>query len=172
MLAIVWLVLSCAMFFYFFNFLDASNRQTIAAMQDQKKELALLKGQEQSYELAKSDLTKLAAQPVQPENFFSKDITLVDEIQTLEDWGQKLNVTMQISGLSGTIGIEPNANTITPIAQVPYGITLKGSLAQITDFLQVLENLGFVTNVTSVTAAAGSNSSINASLSAEFYLRK
>jgi hypothetical protein len=172
MLAIAWIVVSCSMFLYFFNFLDASNRQTVNAMQGQKKSLAALQGQQQSFELAKSDLDKLAAQPVQPDNFFSRDITLVNEIQTLEDWSQKLNVNMQLSGLSGTIALEPNANTITPIAQVPYAISLKGSLSQVTDFFQVLENLSFVTNVVGVSVSAEDSNSVNASLSAEFYLRK
>ncbi len=172
MLVIAWAVLSACMFFYFFNFLDASNQQVVSSMQKQKKDLASLQGQEQSFELAKSDLDKLAAQAIQPDDFFSKDITLVNEIQTLEDLNQKLNVNMQLSGLSGTIGGEPSAGTITPIAQVPYAISIKGSLDQVTGFLQALENLSFVTNVTSISVSAGDKGLVNANLSAVFYLRK
>lgn len=172
MLAIAWVVLSASMFLYFFNFLDASNQQIVSSMQQQKKDLASLQDQEKSFELAKADLDKLAAEPMQPDDFFSKDITLVNEIQILEGWNQKLNVSMQLSGLSGTIGTATKADTITPIAQIPYTISIKGSISQVTAFLQVLENLSFVTDVTNITVSAADKNDVSSSLSAFFYLRE
>jgi len=171
MLCIVWAVLTAAMFLFFFRILDASNQQTVDSMTSEQANLAALQGQKQNYEEAKADLDKLAQQPIQPDDFFSKDITLVNEIQTLQDWSQKLSVKMTLSGISGTINSQPKADTTTPLVKIPYAISLVGSLGQVTAYIEVLENLGFVSNVSGLSVSAGDNGTVSASLSANLYLK-
>ena len=68
-------------------------------MAQQRKDLANLKAERESYRLAKEDLEALANKTYQPVDFFSKDVSLVTEIKTLEALGEQMGVTMQLSGL-------------------------------------------------------------------------
>lgn len=114
----------------------------------------------------------MAAKTNQPDIFFTRDIALVGEIQVLENLSQKYNVQMQLSGVSGTINNLSKASTVTPLAMVPYGISLSGDFVQVVNFIESLEHLSFVTNVTTLTLTSGNNNNVNAGLSANFYLRK
>ena len=157
---------------YFFGILDNSNQQIVAGMAKQKKDLQALQAQNQSYLQAKADLKQLADQAYQPEDFFSRDISLVNELRVLEGLKQKMGVQMQISGISGTIANAPRAKTITPLVYIHYGITVTGSLSQVVDFIETLENLSFITNVSNVSITAADKGQVNAGMSADFYLRK
>ena len=126
-----------------------SNLRTLEGMDQQKKDLAALNAERQSYIQAKGDLDDLAKKSIQPEDFFSKDITLVNEIRTLEGWGNKLGVQMTLSGVSGTINSVPKAKTI-----------------------EVLENLNFITNINNIGISAGDNNQVTLSLGANFYLKR
>ncbi len=168
----LWLALSLMMFFYFFQILDDANSKTLNEMAQQKKDLANLKAERESYRLAKGDLEDLAKKAYQPSDFFSKDITLVKEIQTLEALGQQTNVKMQLSGVSGTAAGAAKAKTTTPLALIPYSISLTGQLAQAAKFIQALENLSFITKTDSLTINAAENGEVTAVLGASFYIRK
>jgi Tfp pilus assembly protein PilO len=171
-LVIVWLCVSAAMFLWFFKILDGVNQATLNAMAQDRTNLVVLQAQDQSYKQAQTDLKQLAAKTNQPDNFFTRDIALVGEIQTLEDLSQKYNVQMQISGVSGTVNNLPQAKATTPLAMVSYGISLTGGFVQVVNFIESLEHLSFVTNVTTLSLTSGSNNTVNAGLSANFYLRK
>ncbi len=171
-LSIVWLVLSFAMLFYFFGFLDESNSNLVLSMQQQKKELLSLKAERDNYNQARADLDKLVAAEIQPDDFFSRDVTFVNEIKTLERWAEKLNVNMQLSGISGTVASAPKAKTTTALASIPFGVSLNGTLSDVTAFVQLLEHLNFITNVNSFSITAADPGKINMSLTANFYLRK
>lgn len=167
-----WLAVSCLMFLYLFKILDASNQATLDGMAKDQSNLVILQAQDKSYKQAQADLQQLAQKPNQPDDFFSTDINLVDEIQTLEDLAAKYNLTMQLSGVAGTIGSLPPAPTKTPIALVPYGITLNGDFFQVVNFIENLEHLSFITNVGNLNIGATDKGSVTASLNANFYLRK
>ncbi len=168
----IWLSLSLIMFFYLFSILDITNTQSIKAMEQQNKDLAVLIAERESYIKAKADLQKISKEEIQPDTFFSKDISLVNEIRTLESWAEKLNVKMQLTGVSGTINTLPKAKTLTPIGTVPYSIGLLGSFTQVVNFVEVLENLSFITNVTAVSISNAADGQVNLNLSASFYLKK
>ncbi len=167
-----WLGLSAAMLLFFFNLLDNSNRNNVDAMFDQKKDLTILKAERQSFVQAQADLLRLSKEIHQPENFFSSDITLVNEIRTLENLGTEYNLQMQLSGVSGTIGTVPKAKTSTALGVIPFTISLSGEFQNVVDFVEVLENLDFITNVNNLSVNAGANGQVNASLAANFYLKK
>ncbi len=171
LLVILWLCLSVAMFMYFFNILDVSNRALVIANQQKKKEKAQLAAQFESYKQAQGELLQLSKESFQPENFFSRDITLVNEIKTLEGLSEKYNLTMELSGISGTVNTAPKAQTVSVLLVIPYSINVKGSLAQVVDFIETLENLSFITNVNNVSVNAADKGSVAASMTADFYLR-
>ena len=79
---------------------------------------------------------------------------------------------MQLSGVSGTINTAPKAKTTTALVVIPYSISLSGSLQDVLNFIETLENLSFITNVGSVSIAAADSGSVSAGLTANFYLRK
>lgn len=168
----VWFILSVCMFGSFFNFLDIANQRALDSMAKQKKELAQLKAERESYKQAQGDLDKLAQSLYQPDAFFSRDITLVNELQILEDLSKKLNVDIQLSGISGTVNTIPKAKTITPIGMVPYGIGVSGSFSDVVDFVESLENLAFISNVSSISISSADKGLVHANLSSGLYLKK
>lgn len=168
----VWLVVSLTMFLYFFKILDSDNAKTLESLDLQNKELAILTAERESYIQAKTDLAQLAKEEMQPDTFFSKDITLVNEIRTLEGWADRLNVKMQLSGVSGTVNNLPKAKTATAIGTVPYTINLVGDFTQVINYIEVLENLNFITNINSISINVADAGQVSLTLTAGFYLKK
>jgi len=169
---IAWLIASGAMLFHFFGILDSANQVTVLSIETKKKELQTLQAQNQSYLHAKADLKLLADQRLQPEDFFSRDITLVNELKILEALKQRFGLETQISGISGTISNAAKAKTTTALVTIPYAINVTGSLGDVVNFIETLENLSFITNVTNITISAAENNKVTAGMSATFYLRK
>jgi Tfp pilus assembly protein PilO len=170
LLAVGWFVLSTVMFFYLFGILDGVNEKTVTTLTKQKNDLTLLQAQKQGYAQGKSDLEKLAQQPMHLTDFFSRDITLVNEIKTLENLSTKYPVKMQLSGISGVINSEPKANTKTSIVQVPYNISVSGTFPAVTDFMEALEHLSFITDITSISVSTAEKDQVTTSFSAHLYL--
>ncbi len=170
--AAVWLILCALMYFYFFGLFDKSTNAILDNIWKQSKELKLLKAEQDSYRLAKEDLEKINTKSLKPEDFFSKDITLVKEIKVLETLGDKYGVDMGFSGVSGIANAAPKAKTISDIAIVPYSISLQGTFANVVNAIEALENLDFITNLSALSASTGLGDNINVSLNASFYLRR
>ncbi len=169
---VCWAVISVLMFFYFFNILDQSNKKTLNTMALQRIDLVNLKVERESYRLAKEDLDDLAKKSYQPTGFFSKDISLVTEIKTLEALGQQMGVTMQLTGVSGTADTAAKAKTITDLAVIPYSIYLSGPLGKVVKFIEAVENLSFVTKTEDLAINAGEDGNVIAVLGASFYIKK
>ncbi len=173
LLLLVWLILSVVMFMYLFKLLDNQNQATLDSMAQERSNLAALQAQYASYKQAQADLDKLANEKSpQPEDFFTSDISLVNEIQTLENLAAKYNLKMQLSGVAGTINSLQSANTVTPIAIVPYSISLSGDFFQVVNFIESLEHLKFITNPTNISIEAADGGNVTASMTANFYLKK
>jgi len=169
---LAWLLVSAAMFVYFFTIMDSSNQQKLDSMADDRKNLVTLTAENESFKKAQADLTKMAAQPLQPENFFSTDVTFVKEIQTLEDLAIKYNQDMHLGGVSGTVKTQPPAGTATPLVTVGFNVNLTGSLSGAVDFIESMENLNFVTSVKALSMSSGSDNQVQTNISANFYLKK
>jgi hypothetical protein len=95
----VWLITTLGMFFYC---LPVQHKGNLAIIETVKtlsvKEQGLL-AEKNSYLQAKQALEDLAKLEIQPENFFSKNITLVKEIKKLESIASELGVEFALSGL-------------------------------------------------------------------------
>lgn len=171
-ICLLWLGVSVLMLGFLFKLQDGSNQAVLDSMAQDRQNLAKLQAEDQSFKQAKADLDKLAAQPLQPQQFFSRDVSLVGEIQTLQNLGQQNKVQMQLNGVNGTINSLAPAPTKSSIVVVPYSISLSGSLANDMNFITSLEHLSFVTTVTGISVTAGGQGSDNISLGADFYLLK
>ena len=152
---ILWAIVSLVMFSFVFGISANASERILAGITAQKQQLATLNGKSESYSLAQQDLQTMAQKPIQPDAFFSKDITLVKEIETLENLSQTTGVTLALSGVAGTTQTAPRANTLSNIVDIPYGITLQGPFPTVVDFIQSLENLDFITNITAVSPFVG-----------------
>jgi hypothetical protein len=171
-LVLIWLALSASMFMYFFNFFDVQNQQILDSMADDRKNLVVLQNENQSFKLVQADLQKLAGETYQPADFFTSDIRLVNEVSALESLGQKYGVQMQLSGLSGTVSSQPPAPTVTPMVAITYSVSLNGPLKQVVEFIEDMENLNFVTSVNGLSISVAQDNTVNANLSANFYVQK
>ena len=167
----VWVVLVAAMFWYGFKIIDQSNAILVSSFADQQHKLAVLQAQQQSYKQATSDLTKVQNEKYPPDQLFSKDTTLVHELETLEALATSTNVNMTVNGLSGTIKDFHPAPTKSSIFEVSYGLSLTGSLNDCLAFLEGLEHLQFVTVSKSLSLNSVDSDKVDINLSAYFYLR-
>jgi Tfp pilus assembly protein PilO len=171
-LLVLWLGLITLMFFSLFGILDRQNLANLESMAQQRKDLAMLKAERESFTRAQQDLDLLAKKQYQPEDFFSKDVTLVKELRILEDWADRLGVKIQISGISGTIASVPKAKTQTSLAVIQYGISINGEFSQVLNYIQVLENLSFITSISSMNLNNSDRGNVSAGVTASLYLRK
>ena len=168
----IWLIVCFVVFSYVFKFLERANKQTKSKIDQQNKELTVLEAEKESFDKAKEDLSNLSQKDLQPEDFFSKDITLVNEIKTLETLAQNLGVELNLSGISGTTKTAPKAKTQGDIVIIPYSISLNGQFSKTVDYIESLENLPFITRLTALSINAAASGNVNANLTANFYLRK
>ena len=170
--AAIWVGVCLAMFAYGFKRIDAGNRGALAKISSEQSELAVLRTEEENYRQARKDLQDLAAKPLQPEAFFSTDISLVKEIEELEALGKTLSVDLTLGGISGTINSVPKAKTQGQLFLVPYQITVMGSFENVVAFVETLENLDFITSLSSLSLSSAGSGNVVAGMSATFYIRK
>ena len=170
-LCAVWVALVLLMFLYLFNILDASNQKIIASFSDQQYNLNLLQAQQASYKLAQDDLDKVTKEQYTPDQLFSKDVTLVNEVKTLEDLGTEENVQLTITGLSGTLSTLQQAPSQSQVYQVPYNLMLQGTLDNCLAFMERLEHLQFITSVPTMSINSIDSNTVEINLNAYFYLR-
>ena len=161
-----------AMLGYFFKILDVSNAAQVAAMAKDRKNLAVLVAERESYNQARRDLEQMAKENLQPDDFFTSDINFVKELEILEGINERMNVKMQISGIAGTAATTPKAKTITNLGIVPIGISISGDLPTVVDFVETLENLSFITTAGGFTINSADLNNVTLNLSGSFYIKK
>ncbi len=169
----VWALLALGMFVYGFKVVENSNIQSQGKLDALNSELFLLQAERDSFNKAKKDLDTLADRDLQPEDFYSKDTTLVNEIRFFEGLADRVGVKMQLSGPSGTAQSAPKAKSLSgEIISVPLNITVTGPFPKVLEFAQAMENLPFATQVTAFNLSTLSGSEVSASFGGNFYLRK
>lgn len=143
----------------------------LTQIMEQKKTVVELRQERDNIERAKQDMAELAKRPVQPENFFSKDTTLVTELSRLEARAQKLGVDFNLS-VSGTVSQAVKAKTTSELYMVPVTIRLSGPYAAVVSYVDFLEHFSTIVAVRSVSLSTNTKDTVNASLVASVYLRK
>jgi Tfp pilus assembly protein PilO len=168
----VWLMATLGMFFYCLPIQHKGNLAIIETIKTLSvKEQGLL-AEKKSYLQAQKALEDLAKLEIQPENFFSKNITLVKEIKKLERIASELGVEFALSGISGNLQSATKAPTVSNIFLVPYSIHLEGSLDKLVAYIEHLENLEYITAINSLDVSATNEETVNLNLSANFYVIK
>lgn len=167
-----WLLIIAVFLGYAFKKIESSNHARLEELRLLKMEEARLQAEKQSYELAKNDLASITLKELQPEDFFSQDVTLVNEIRRLEKIAQDLGVEMGLSGISGTLKTAWKHTGASEIYLIPFNVSLSGSLADIVSFMEYFENLEFITSVGSANFSSAGSGKLNASFAAGFYIRK
>lgn len=172
-MAIVVFVVACVVLFGFlFKIMDNSNSALASTTKQKYKEYQDLVAEQKSYEAGKQDIATLALKSVQPEDFFSRDTSLVNEIKTMESTSNNFNLNLNLS-VSGTADKAIKATGVTgPIFAIPYTFTLDGKFDKIVNFMESLEHLNFITHMKSVILVAKENGVIQATLNGNFYIKK
>ncbi len=171
-LAALWLALCAGMYFYFFNILDSKNQELAFGIVGQNKERMMLEAEQESFKQAKADLAMLDQQPVSPNDFFSQDVTLVNEIKALEAAAEQYGVTLTINNLSGTVKTATKAKTLNDMVYVSATLSIKGSLTGIVQYMEYVENAKFIANVSNMNITAADENKTSAALDIQFYLKK
>ena len=168
----LWVLLCGSMFGYFFNILDNSSSGNVLKITEAKKELLSLQAEQKSYRKAQADLDAVKNKLYPPQSLFSQDISLVNQVRTLEGIGEKYGVKFNLSGLSGTVKTATKAKTSTEIYVIPISFNVVGQFRNVVNFVEVLENLDFPISIYSFTTSVASKGEISVSLGANFYIRK
>lgn len=170
-LAIIWLILSVVMFTFLFKIMDSKNQTALDDMAKDRQQLVLLQAENRSFKQAQVDLDKIAKQQIQPKDFFSTDITLVKEIQILEDLDGEFNTKVNFSGVSGIVTKgQSRAGTASPMFYVPYSIAVNGFLPDVLNLIEHFENLSFISKVTGFSMTSAGDGKVNANLGSGFYI--
>lgn len=168
----LWIVACAAMFFYGFKVLETGNRAALQQISKQKNQQLVLKAEQDSYRLAQKDLEDMEKKPLKPEDFFSADISLVKQIEALENLGKARGVNLSLNGISGTINTVSKAKAQSELFIVPYGLSVSGSFSQVVDFIETLENLDFITTLGTLNVSSSGDGNVSASMSASMYIRR
>lgn len=169
--AVLLAIISGVLFGYGLPWAKAKLDSSLSGIMEQKKEVVELRQEQRNLELAKKDLAELASKHVLPEDFFSKDVTLVNNLGVLESKARELGVLLTVS-ISGTVASAPKAKTPTELYMVPFTMQLEGDFANVVAYMDWLEHAGTLFVIRSVTAAGSQKDTIVINLLGTVYLRK
>jgi len=171
LLVVGWLALAGLLFGYIFGILSQGSQNKVTEIIAKKKEVMDLQAEQRSYQLAKNDLDQLASKDLQPDDFFSRDTSLVNEVRELESLAERNNLEINF-GLAGMATSLGKAKTSAELLIAPYTMNLEGQFSNVVTFLQSVEYLSFITHLKTVSVSSTSGGEVNASFSSVFYLKK
>ena len=167
-----WVVAGLVLQFYIYKILDNSNTALVGKIEQQNREVSVLDAERISFEKAQEDLNELSKKELQPEDLFSRDVTLVNEVKYLEELGRSLGLELNLSGLSGTTKNAPKAKTQGELVVVPYVMNVVGSFSKVVDFIETFENLPFITVLEGLSLSTLGTGEVSVNMRANFYLKK
>ncbi len=156
---------------YGFPWLSGLQTSKLSAILEQKKTVVELRQEQANIEQAKKDLTELKSKAHLPEGFFSKDITLVDDIRLLETRANDSGVDLTLT-VSGTLSTAVKAKNASELFVVPFSVQLKGPFGNVAAYMDFLEHFGTLFTVRNVSLIGAGADNITANLVGNFYLRK
>lgn len=167
----IFLVFVAILFGYGFSWLSDKHTAALAAILEQKKTVLELRQEQHNLELAKKDLADLAQKNRLPEDFFSRDTTLVSDLSVLEAKARELQVDFILT-ISGTVAAAPKAKTGSELYVVPFTVQLSGDFQNIAAYLDFSEHSGTIFTVRSLSIVGGEKERITVNLVGNFFLRK
>ncbi len=138
---------------------------------DQIDKLKDLREQVKTLQKIQEDLAKVEQQEVKPNDFFTGDTRLVNEIKTIELFALKSNLLETLT-ISGTADKATAVQSLSGLAQIPYSISLQGSFPNVVKFIKYLENAYFISPVNALSVTYSEQGSVKATVLTNFYLYK
>lgn len=169
--AIAFCILLGLIVLYGFPWLSSLQAGKLSAILEQKKTVVELGQEKTNIEQAKKDLTELRSKARIPEEFFSKDITLVDDIRLLEMRANDSGVDLTLT-VSGTLSTAVKAKNTSELFVVPFSVQLKGAFGNVVAYMDFLEHFGTLFTVRNVSIIGAAGDDVTANLVGNFYLRK
>lgn len=167
---VAFVILALIVFGLGFPWFTSKLEMSLTAILEQKKTVLELRQEQKNIELAKRDLVDLAKKDRLPEDFFSKDTTLVGDLGNLEAKARELNIEFNLT-VSGTIPTAAKAKTLSELYSIPFSIQISGPYESLVAYFDYLEHSGSAFTVQTITIG-GSDDKVTANLSGSFYLRK
>lgn len=167
----VFAMFSALMFSYGYSILDARNQARVDVVNQKSLELMVLQREQQNFEQGKRDLADLFQRAYPPQDLFSKDTRVVDEIRELEELASRysLDFSLQVAGSSSTA---PKAAGVSAnLLQVPYSVTVTGGFNNILKYIEASEHTTFINQGYAVNINAVSNGETRAVINSQFYLK-
>lgn len=164
-------IITVALFAYGFGLTDSANNTLAANILESRKQLEELKSEQRNFQLGKQDLESLLSKPFKPENFFSTDVSLVNEIRTLESVAQAVDINLSLS-VSGTVGNAPRAQTVTELKTIPFTMQITGSFDNAIKFLDTVEHLAFITNIQALNVTPATKGQVAMVMTGNFFVKK
>lgn len=167
----VFAIFAALMFSFGYGILDSRNQDRLDVVNKKNLELLVLEREQQNFEQGKRDLASLKEQPYPPQDLFSKDTRVVNEIRELEALANRysLDFSLQVAGSSATapkaVGVSAN------LLQVPYSVTVTGGFNNILKYIEASEHTTFINQGYALTIAAVANGETRAVISSQFYLK-
>lgn len=169
---IVFIVVAAVMFLYGYGVLSARNQIAADEVAKQRLELEVLEREQKSFEQGKKDLAQLEESNHPPDELFSKDTKVVNEIQQLEAAAQRYNLNLEISVTGTTKTAVKAVGALTELFVVPYQITLDGDFSNMLSFIQTAEHMPFVTHVNELSISVAAENEARTTLTSVFYIKK
>lgn len=170
LLLTVWLVLVLFSVFYGFGLVNSVNQIKLNDIQAKKKEQLELEAEQKSYLSGKADLELLAKKTIQPEDFFSKDTSLVREIRELEAAAKRHSLELNFS-IAGTSKVLTKAKTKGELLIAPYSLGLTGNYSGLLGFLKEVEDLNYITYINNINLQTSGANKASLSAGANFFLK-
>lgn len=167
----IFAVFSGMMFSFGYGVLDSRNQAQLDLVNQKNLELLVLEREQQNFEQGKNDLTSLKEQPYPPEDLFSKDTRVVNEIRELEELASRysLDFSLQVAGSSATA---PKAVGVSAdLLQVPYSVTVTGGFNNILKYIEASEHTTFINQGYALQLNAVADGETRAVINSQFYLK-
>jgi|GEM_PF-2409468 len=144
-----WLVITVAVFYFILPRLANSLIALQKSHQSQIAQYNDLQAQIQSLYAMQQDLDQLSKASVKPDDLFTSDVQLVNEIQHIESIAKSTGNDLKIS-ITGTAKDAQPYRSYSKLYAVPYTISLTGPFPATLAFLHYFENSYFVSPPTAI----------------------
>lgn len=169
--SVVFGLVALAAFMFVFPFQQRQVDAGLSKLLETKKTVLELRQEQKNMLLAKQDIDEVKSKNLQPEDFFSRDTTLVSEIRNLESLASKLSVSISLS-VSGTVNSGVKVSESKALLGIPYNLTLTGQYSDVARFLESMENSANLISVRSVSLGASGKGEVSAGLTGAFYIKQ
>ena len=173
----IWVVATAALFFFVMPRFSDNLTELQTSHQQQADTYNSLRAQAASLQKMQQDLDSLKNEKIQPSDFFSNDLQLVNEIKQLETNAINSNVVTTLTIPVSADKAATLKGSESGLFVVPYSLKVVGQFPDLLKFLEYQENSFFIAPVDGINLLAqlsekDKSSTINTELLGSFYIKK